>query len=151
MISPKMDDLSTKFFITRCRALIIDIWWKSAIITRMKSIRKRTSYQHKSLAVGRWRQLSFVEQMANIGSEVERALNWQTKGNQAYCQRAFERALELLDLTRENLVSFARLKELSRLREVIVDYFFGTNQFNSTEKLLRSYFSAFNYATRLNH
>ncbi len=30
---------------------------------------------HKELASGRWAQLSFVEQMGNIGSEVERALN----------------------------------------------------------------------------
>ena len=31
------------------------------------------SYQHKGLAAGRWSQLSFIEKMANIGSEVERA------------------------------------------------------------------------------
>ena len=30
--------------------------------------------QHKELAAGRWKKLSFCEQMANIGSEVERAL-----------------------------------------------------------------------------
>ena len=28
---------------------------------------------HGSLASGRWSQLSFVEQMANVGSDVERA------------------------------------------------------------------------------
>ena len=32
------------------------------------------SYQHKDLAAGRWGQMSLSEQMANIGSEVERAL-----------------------------------------------------------------------------
>ncbi len=37
------------------------------------------SYQHKDLAAGRWSQLSLIEQMANIGSEVERALNWRIK------------------------------------------------------------------------
>lgn len=57
------------------------------------------NYQHKQLAQGRWYQLSFVEQMANIGSEVERALNWKAKDNILYCQQAFERVLELLDLT----------------------------------------------------
>ena len=54
------------------------------------------SYQHKDLAAGRWSQLSFLEQMANIGSEVERALNWRLKNNTAYCQLAAERALELV-------------------------------------------------------
>ena len=38
---------------------------------------------HQSLASGRWQQLSFVEQMANIGSEVERALSWKEKRHQA--------------------------------------------------------------------
>ena len=32
------------------------------------------SQQHKELAAGRWQQMPFIEQMANIGSEVERAL-----------------------------------------------------------------------------
>jgi hypothetical protein len=54
---------------------------------------------HKELASGRWAQLSFVEQMGNIGSEVERALIWKAKNNPDYSMRAFERALELLDLT----------------------------------------------------
>lgn len=109
------------------------------------------SYQHKDLAAGRWNQLSFVEQMANIGSEVERALNWQAKHNAAYCQQAFERSLELLDLTLDNLKGFSRLKEVARLREAIADYFSGANQFNFSEASLRKYFSNFTYACRRNH
>lgn len=34
------------------------------------------SYQHKELAKDRWAKMSLCEQMANIGSEVSRALNW---------------------------------------------------------------------------
>lgn len=109
------------------------------------------SYQHKDLAAGRWNKMSFSEQMANVGSEVERALNWQVKNNSAYCQKAFERGLELLDLTLEGVTSFARLKELTRLREAVVDYFFGNNQFKSTEALWRKYFSCFTYAARKNY
>jgi len=109
------------------------------------------SYQHKSLAEGRWNQLSFIEQMANIGSEVERALNWRLKHNTVYCQQAFERSLELIDLTLDSVKGLARLKEVARLRETIVDYFFGTNQFISTEESLRKYFLSFAYAARRNH
>jgi len=105
-------------------------------------------YQHKDLALGRWRQLSFVEQMANIGSEVERALNWQLKNNVTYSQKAFERVLELLDLTMDSAVGHARLKELARAREAISDYFVGSNQFNSTEASWRKYFLPFAYAAR---
>lgn len=108
------------------------------------------SYQHKNLAAGRWNQLSFIEQMANIGSEVERALNWKAKHNQAYCQQAFERALELMDLTLDAARGFPRLKELARLREGLVEYFSGTNQFKFTESSLRKYFFNFLFACRRN-
>ena len=108
-------------------------------------------YQHKGLATGGWGKLSFLEQMANIGSEVERALNWQGRDNPDYSQRAFERALELIDLTLSNSRGFACLREIARMREAIVDYFFGSNQFMSTEASWRSYFSHFTYAARRNH
>ena len=109
------------------------------------------TYQHKNLALGRWNHLPLIEQMANIGSEVERALNWRAKNNTVYYQQAFERAIELIDLTLAGLKSFPQLKELARLRETIVDYFFGTNEFLSTEKSLRKYFFYFAYAARKNY
>lgn len=80
--------------------------------------------QHKDLAMGRWKEFSFFEQMANIGSEVERALKWREKNNSEYSVLAFERALELLDLTIEDDKNNSRLKELMRLRETLADYFF---------------------------
>ncbi len=109
------------------------------------------SYQHRDLAAGRWNQLPFLEKMANIGSEVERALNWRAKHNAIYSQQASGRALELMDLTLDSVRGFARLKELARLREAIVDYFFGTNEFMSTEESWKKYFSNFTYAARKNY
>jgi len=109
------------------------------------------SYQHKDLAAGRWNKLLFVEQMANIGSEVERALNWRIKKNADYAQKAFERALELIDLTLDNEKNYAHLKEVARMREAIVDYFSGVNQFMSSENSWRNYFLPFTYASRRNH
>ncbi len=107
----------------------------------------QVNIQHKELAAGRWQKMRFVEQMANIGSEVERALNWQ-KRNQEYSQKAFERALELLDLTLSSAKSYPRLRELARVREVLVDYFFGNNEYQSNEQMWRSYFFAFTMAVR---
>jgi hypothetical protein len=106
------------------------------------------SYQHKDLASGRWGRLSLLEQMANIGSEVERSLSWRAKGNLKYSRKAFERALELLDLSLDSAADPARLKELARLREAMVDHFVGTNQFRSTETSWRKYFLSFAYAAR---
>lgn len=109
------------------------------------------SYQHKDLARGRWKEMPFLDQMANIGSEVERALNWRAKNNSDYSRKAFERALELIDLTLEIPRNFASLKEIARVREAIVDYFAGSNQFMSTESSWRKYFSHFTYAARRDH
>ena len=109
------------------------------------------NYQHKGLAEGHWRQFSFLDQMANIGSEVERALKWKVKNNAAYSQQAFERSLELLDLTLDDRKNSSRFKELTRLREAIVDYFFGKNEFKSTDELWQKYFLGFTYAARKNH
>lgn len=109
------------------------------------------SCQHKELSAGRWKELSFLEQMANIGSEVERALNWQAKNNPDYCKKAVERALELLDLTIDCFNDFPHLKELLRAKEALLDYFFGKNEFASSDSLWRKYFFSFAYACRKNH
>jgi len=106
------------------------------------------TYQHRELAAGRWKELPFLERMANIGGEVERALGWRAKNNTDYSQRAFERALELIDLTLEYSQERSRLKEIARMREALVDYFCGTNEFKSTETSWRKYFSHFTYAVR---
>ena len=109
------------------------------------------SYQHSDLAAGRWKQFSFLEQMANIASEVERALNWRAKNNGAYAERAFERALELLDLSLADAGSPSRRRELARVREALVDFFCGSNTPASTDASWRKYFSPFTYAARRTH
>ncbi len=108
------------------------------------------NYQHKQSANGRWFEFSLSEQMANIGSEVERAMLWKEKKNYEYSSLAFERAIELLDLTVKDGKNKFRLKEILRLREALVDYFLFDNQFSSSDKLWRSYFYPFNYFARLN-
>ena len=108
-------------------------------------------YQHKSLAQGRWKEFSFFEQMANIGSEVERAIKWKNKNNPEYSRMSLERALELLDLTIENEKDRNHLKELLRLREVLVDYFAFENNYGSTDQKWHNYFYAFSFAARRNH
>jgi len=103
---------------------------------------------HKNMTPEKWKKFSFYEQMANIGSEVFRAINWQKK-NQEYSRLAIERALELLDLTLETTDALRpRLKELARLREVLADYFYFDNEYGSSDKNWKNYFHAFNYAAR---
>ncbi len=108
------------------------------------------NYQHKQLAAGRWNNLSFFEQMANIGSEIERTISWKKKDNSEYSRLAFERALELLELTIDNCKNKVRLKELTRLKETLVDYFAFDNSYNSTDQSWHNYFYSFTYAARIN-
>jgi len=109
------------------------------------------SVQHVTLAAGRWRSLPFLEQMAHIGGEAERALNWKRRGHEGNSVLAYERALELLDLTLDDPRNLPRARELTRLRESLVDFFQGPNQFGSSDTLIRKYFGAFAYAARRNH
>ena len=104
--------------------------------------------EHSTLSAGGWEKLSLMLQLANVGSEVERALNWKTKNNTVYSQKAFERALELLDLSLNSKTNITRYKEIARLRETLVDYFFGKNEFKSTEDSLKKYFFNFTYIAR---
>ncbi len=104
--------------------------------------------QHKELAAGRWDELRLIEQMANIGSEVERALNWKAKNNLQRSANAFDRALELLDLTLDCPRNRPRFKEIARAREVCVDFFRGENEFVSSANSLRKYFLQFACAAR---
>ncbi|MCX6765159.1 MAG: hypothetical protein NT148_01320 [Candidatus Nealsonbacteria bacterium] len=104
---------------------------------------------HKELAAGKWFHLSFFDQMANIGSEIGRAINWKEK-DKKISQMAFERGLELLDLTILDSKNRKRLKELCRLREVLADYFCFDNIYKSTSDNLNNYFYSFNYAANLN-
>lgn len=106
--------------------------------------------QHKQLAAGKWNELSFLEQMANIGSEVERAIKWKNKNNKEYSRLAFERALELIDLTAIDEKNKKCLKELMRSRETLADYFIFNNEYHSSDKLWQNYFYAFNFASRVN-
>ncbi|MGB9613022.1 MAG: hypothetical protein ACPL4K_02440 [Candidatus Margulisiibacteriota bacterium] len=107
-----------------------------------------SSFIHRDL-VKRWQSLSFLEQMANIGSEVNRALRWQKENKELFENAAF-RALELLDLTilnsRQNR---SRLKELTRLREVFCDAILGGQEYHSSLKDLERYFYHFALAVNL--
>jgi len=104
---------------------------------------------HKDLTKEKWCGLDFFSQMANIGAEIGRAINWRVK-DKNLSESALYRGFELLDLTIEDKKNKTKLKELCRLREVIADYFCFDNIYQSTDGELNGYFYAFNYAAQLN-
>ena len=106
--------------------------------------------QHRDLAGGRWWQLSLADQLGNIGSEVSRAVRWSGR-NEELARGALDRALELFDLTLDDprhRRSLPRLRELARAREVVVDFFDGSNGCHSTAASLQKYFDAYALAAR---
>ena len=109
------------------------------------------NFVHKELAAGGWLKLTFFEQMANIGSDVVRAIKWRDKSREDYASAASDRALELLWLTIDDPRNHTRgrLRELCRLYENLADFLYCDNEFRTDPQKLINYFLAFNYAARL--
>jgi len=103
---------------------------------------------HSNLSLERWQKFSLIEQLANIGAEVSRALSWKKKGEPGKSERALARGLELFDLTIMDQRWRYRLKEILRTREIVCDYFFGDNEFQSTPETIDKYFLQFATAAR---
>lgn len=104
--------------------------------------------QHVDLQSGRWFSLSVVEQMANIGSEIIRAMSWRDKQNLKYAELANIRALELFDLSLNDTRFPTSLKEIARARELWLDFFLGSNQYHQTSEQWRKYIMGFTYASQ---
>lgn len=104
-------------------------------------------FQHKYLAEGRWFELSLIEQLANIGSEINRII--KAKSDQKKFDSSVIRALELFDLTIQDIRWKSRLKEILRVREVFCDIIYGDNQYQTSLKDLNRYFFNFALAVQL--
>ena len=97
---------------------------------------------HAALAAGRWQGLSLAEQLANVGAEVGRMRRRQAAAAPA-ASPAFERALELLDLTLADPRWRGRRREIARAREMLCDAAFGGREYGATLEGLDRYFLAF--------
>ena len=104
--------------------------------------------QHKHLAAGRWFELTLAEQLGNIGSEVHRAAASRGKSEDDF-RVAFQRALELIDLTLADPRWRGRLKEIARLRELLGDAASGGVTYLTTLEDLDRYLMHFAIAARL--
>jgi hypothetical protein len=104
---------------------------------------------HADLAAGRWRTFALVEQLANVGSEVERALRARARGLPQRFDRAVDRALELFDLTAaDDRWSGPRRREILRVREYFCQVCFGDDLDSDADAYLSRYFLQFAKAAR---
>ena len=105
------------------------------------------SFQHSSMAAGKWFEYTLCEQMGNIGSEVGRANRWKEKDPKLFESAVF-RAIELLNLTLSDTRWKLRLREISRAKELVCDALNGGKEYNSNFAELEKYFYLFAYAAR---
>ena len=105
---------------------------------------------HQNLSEKHWFEFSLAQQLANVGAEIGRSINWRSKNNLDYSRQAFWRGLELLDLTIKDSQNKHGLKELCRLREMLIDYFYFDNEYKSSDEAWNKYFYPFNFLARKN-
>jgi hypothetical protein len=96
-----------------------------------------------------WDRFSLVEQLANIGSDVERTIRAHDAGNTERFNNALARTLMLFDLTAsDQRWAGHRRREVLRAREEFCRLFFDTNPPIGSAAGLRRYFLAFGVAAR---
>jgi len=95
----------------------------------------------------RWFKMSLDEQLANVGTDIDRVIRWRNKGDLVTAQKVFERALTLLHFTISDPKHFKKptFRELMLIKETLCDYFMGNNTYRSTDELWHNYFYVFNY------
>ena len=90
-----------------------------------------------------------MEQLAHVGSEVERAIRAHESGNHARFDGALARALELFDLTvADDRWRGPKWREILRARDEFCRLFFDDNVPPNSARGLRRYFLAFATAAR---
>lgn len=109
---------------------------------------------HKNLSDGRWQLMTLSEQMANVGSEFSRMYRAREENKEARFISATKRFLELINLTIcDPRWSGRRRRELTRLKETVLDSLYPSKFKLKDVKSLEKYFFYFGFvarSTRLN-
>jgi hypothetical protein len=107
---------------------------------------------HHEAAAGRWFDLSLMDQLGNVGTEVARAARAKEAGKDDRAWNTLTRALALFDLTiADDRWRGPKRREICVAREVVCDFIAGDNEYGSSAESLDRYFLPFAYAARLAH
>lgn len=96
----------------------------------------QASYQ---IDMQKWRELSLLERLGNIASEVGRALAAKKRGDVPNMQAAFYRGLDLFDATARLETNSHRLREILRGREEFARVIQNDTDDNSLEMHYMNY------------
>ena len=91
----------------------------------------------------KWFNLPVKTQMANVCSEVLRAIKWKNKCDSQKEYSFYEKALDFLMLTIRDPKNFSCLNELKLCSEELSDYFIGSNVYRTSEAILKNYYDSF--------
>ena len=98
----------------------------------------------------RWFNFSFCEQMGHIGSEITRARIWDDKNDAVTRNRCLERALDLINMTKNDSRLYKRRRELCYLHEVVADQYISSKIYNVSMAGLEKYCLEFALVARQN-
>lgn len=102
-----------------------------------------TAQFHKEYSNGKWNEKSISFQLASIGAEFGRSMKEKIRGISFDKSPAFDRMIELIDLTIEDPKNRTRLSELCKLRECLCDFLMGLNTWQSSAEYFGKYFMDF--------
>lgn len=90
-----------------------------------------------------WYSMPVNVQLANVGSEVGRAISWKKRGNKQRMLSFCNKAIEFLEIMKTDDKNIDRVGELDSCIEELKDYFMGQNIYETTDDVLMKYYDAF--------
>ena len=93
----------------------------------------------------RWFDMPINLQIANIGSEVHRAIRWKNRGDRQKSENFCNKAIEFWERSKRDPKNQARLNEIDNAIEELRDFFLGQNIYQTSEETLIRYYDAFLY------
>ncbi len=91
----------------------------------------------------RWFAMPVAVQISNVGSEVNRAIKYKSKGETEKAERFMNKAIQLLELSKQDPKNRHRRQEFECAIEELIDYFIGNNIYQTTDEVLLRYYDAF--------
>ncbi len=83
------------------------------------------------------------QQIANVGSEVARAIRRKKKGDKEGAEEFCIHAIEMLGYSKLDPKNSHRRKELMLAQEELVDYILGENRFGNDDSSIMKWYDAF--------
>ncbi len=91
----------------------------------------------------KWWKMTVGQQIANVGSEVARAIRNKRRGDMERAEEFCIHAVEMLGYSKLDPKNVNRRKELMLAQEELVDYILGENRFNNDDKSIMKWYDAF--------